>query len=194
MSVIKKDDRIYTYRDYCAWPDAPRCELIDGSVYAMSPAPSDAHQRVVGELFRQIANGLINHHCQVRVAPYDVRLDARADNHDHDVVQPDIVVICDANKLDDKGCRGVPDWVIEVVSPGTAGRDYILKLRLYEQFGVPEYWIVHPIDKVAMVYRLNDSGEYGKPAIYAADTLESNGSSLVEIAIIDGLKIDLSRL
>jgi Uma2 family endonuclease len=103
----------------------------------------------------------------VNIAPFDVRL-AEADEADDEistVVQPDILVVCDPDKLDDRGCRGAPDWVIEVISPGSAAHDRIRKLALYEHHGVREYWIVHPIDRILTIYELQDD-EYGKPTEY----------------------------
>jgi Uma2 family endonuclease len=164
---LRKPKPVFTYADYCAWPDDQRWELIDGEAYAMA-APSRAHQTVVGELFRQIANYLIGKPCQPFIAPFDVRLPNReeADDEVATVVQPDISVICDPDKLDDRGCRGAPDWVIEVLSPSTAARDQIEKLAVYERAGVREVWLVHPTDHVVIVYTLNADGSYGKPAIH----------------------------
>jgi Uma2 family endonuclease len=162
-----KPKPVFTYADYYRWPEDERWELIDGEAYAMA-APGRAHQTVVGELFRQIANYLIGKPCQPFIAPFDVRLPNReeADDEVATVVQPDISVICDPDKLDDRGCRGAPDWVIEVLSPNTAAKDQIQKLAAYEQAGVREVWLVHPTDRVVIVYTLNADGSYGKPAIH----------------------------
>lgn len=157
----------FTYGDYCRWPDDERWELIDGEAYAMA-APGLAHQTVVGELFRQIANHLVGKPCRPFVAPFDVRL-PRGDETDAEVttvVQPDISVICDSAKLDERGCRGAPDWVVEVLSPSTAAKDQIQKLAAYELAGVREVWLVHPTDHVVIVYTLSAGGGYGKPAIH----------------------------
>ncbi|MBA2410335.1 MAG: Uma2 family endonuclease [Gammaproteobacteria bacterium] len=174
----------YTYQDYCAWSDDERWELIDGQAYNMSPAPTRRHQDVVMELSRQIANFLRAHPCRVYTAPFDVRLPraAEADAQIDTVVQPDISVICDANKLDDPGCRGAPDWIIEVLSPGTAAKDQIRKRELFQRHGVKEYWLVHPIDRILTVYKL-ETQEYGKPDIRATE-----GST--EVATIQGFEID----
>lgn len=167
MGFALEQDKHYTYRDYLTWPDDFRCELIDGKVYMMTPAPLLMHQEVVGEIFVQVANVLRGKPCRVFIAPVDVRLPAHAEaDEDGDVVvQPDVFVVCDASKLDRRGVRGAPDWVVEVLSPSTAGKDQIEKRRLYERHGVPEYWLVHPADRLLTVYRLHD-GEYGKPDIY----------------------------
>lgn len=167
MSLALKDNQYHCYGDYLTWPDDVRYELIDGNAYLMAPAPDLAHQEVAGEIFRQAANALHGRTCRALIAPIDVRLpkldevDERVDT----VVQPDVLVVCDANKLDRRGVRGAPDWVVEVLSPSTAGHDQIKKLQLYERHGVLEYWLIHPIDRVLTVYRLIN-GEYGKPELY----------------------------
>ncbi len=165
--ALRKPATTFTYTDYCRWPDDERWELIDGVAYAMA-APGLIHQTVVGELFRQIANHLIGHPCRPFVAPFDVRLPrgSEADDDISTVVQPDITVVCDPAKLDERGCRGAPDWVIEVLSPSTAAKDQIQKLAAYEQAGVPEVWLVHPTDRVVSIYALDPQGFYGKPAIH----------------------------
>jgi len=156
----------HTYGEYCTWPGDQRCELIDGVAHAMAPAPTRHHQRLAFELARVVADALEGSGCEVNVAPFDVRLpDAdEADEQVRTVVQPDISVVCDPDKLDDKGCRGAPDWIIEVLSPDSAGHDQVRKLVLYERHGVREYWLVHPIDRVVTVYRLGDD-VYGRPAV-----------------------------
>ena len=166
MGFALKNDAHYTYRDYLTWPDDVRCELIDGKVYMITPAPLLSHQDVVGEIFRQTANQLQGKSCRTLMAPVDVRLpkSAEADEETDTTVQPDVLVVCDSSKLDRRGVRGAPDWVVEVLSPSTASRDQIEKRRLYERHGVREYWLVHPVDRLLTVYRLID-GEYGKPEI-----------------------------
>ncbi|MCB2264401.1 MAG: Uma2 family endonuclease [Candidatus Thiosymbion ectosymbiont of Robbea hypermnestra] len=156
----------FTYADYCTWPEEERWELIDGEPYAMSPAPARIHQDVVVELARQIGNHLQENPCRVYVAPFDVRLPDHneADEAVTTVVQPDIAVICDPAKLDDKGCRGAPNWIIEILSPTTAAKDQIQKRTLYECHGVSEYWLVHPTDRILFVYRSGADG-YDKPLV-----------------------------
>lgn len=156
----------YTYANYCSWPDDTRYELIDGVPYAMAPAPTRTHQHLVGELFRQVATALQGKPCQPFVAPFDVRLPRadEADDNVNTVVQPDVLVVCDEAKLDERGVRGAPDWVAEVLSPSSAKRDLIVKLALYERAGVAEYWLLHPTDRLVSVYRLID-GRYGRPEI-----------------------------
>ncbi|MFO1424349.1 MAG: Uma2 family endonuclease [Candidatus Competibacteraceae bacterium] len=164
---LRKPTTIFTYADYRAWPDDERWELIDGEAYAMA-APGLAHQTAVGELFVQISVFLRGKPCRPFVAPFDVRLPRgnEADDAVTTVLQPDISVICDPAKLDERGCRGAPDWVIEVLSPSTAAKDQIQKLAAYEQAGVREVWLVHPTDHVVIVYTLSADGCYGKPVIH----------------------------
>ena len=166
MGLSLRDPHLHTYGEYLTWPDERRYELIDGLAYAMSPAPSRQHQQLVGELFAQIHARLRGHRCQVYVAPFDVRLPRgnEADAAIDTVVQPDIAVFCDRSRLDDRGARGAPDWVIEVLSPATASHDQLLKRDLYERHGVTEYWLVHPADRLVTVYRLQ-AGGYGKPHV-----------------------------
>lgn len=166
MGLPQRDLEFHTYAEYAAWPDDVRYELIDGIAYAMDPAPTRRHQEVALELARQIADALEGSPCRPYIAPFDVRL-PRADEADgkiDTVVQPDISVICDKAKLDERGCRGAPDWIVEVLSPGSAGHDQVVKRELYERVGVREYWLVHPIDKVVTIYLLA-AGAYGKPAV-----------------------------
>ena len=188
MGLPLRDQHLHTYGEYLTWPDELRYELIDGRAYAMSPAPTRRHQEIVGELFRQIANALQGHPCRAYVAPFDVRLPrgSEADDDVDTVVQPDIAVFCDRSRLDERGARGAPDWIIEVLSPGTAGHDQLLKRDLYERHGVAEYWLVHPGDRLVTVYRLLD-GAYGKPHVQ-----EFAGS--LGPTIPDGVQVDLDLL
>lgn len=177
MALALKDTQHHCYGDYLAWPEDSRYELIDGSAYAMSPAPDLAHQDVAGEIYRQASNILIGKPCRAFIAPVDVRLPRQneADENIDTVVQPDVLVVCDSSKLERRGVRGAPDWIVEVLSPSTAGHDQIRKRNLYERHGVTEYWLIHPIDRVLTVYRLI-AGEYGKPELY-----ELNGETQVSV-------------
>lgn len=167
MGPALKDNLLHCYGDYLTWSDEGRFELIDGVAYLMAPAPDLPHQDVVGEIYRQAANRLMGKRCRVFISPVDVRLPkhSETDNQVDTVVQPDVLVVCESNKIDCRGIRGAPDWIVEVLSPSTAGHDQIKKRRLYERHGVREYWLVHPVDRLLTVYRLLDE-EYGKPEIY----------------------------
>lgn len=178
---------LYTYGDYTKWPDEERWELIDGVPYNMSPAPSRTHQKILGELYKQIAVYLTGKTCEVYIAPFDVRL-PKGDEKDEQigtVVQPDLVVVCNREKLDERGCKGAPDLAIEVLSPYTAGKDMKIKLSLYERVGVKEYWIVDPMNKTVQVYQLEMEGIYGRPGIYT-DT------DHLKVGLFPDLEIDLS--
>ncbi len=170
MHPVEHMDQRFTYGDYAQWPEDERWELINGVAYAMA-APQRIHQIIAGQLYRQIGNFLEGHTCEPYIAPFDVRLPEN-DEADGDVttnVQPDISVICDPDKLDDKGCRGAPDWIIEVLSPSTALQDMDRKRWLYERHGVKEYWIVHPTDRWVMNYTLGDDGKYGHAQMAGMD-------------------------
>ena len=188
MSLLQNEpDRIFTYKDYLTWNDNERWELINGMVYNMAPAPSVNHQRILRQLLLQIGIFLSDKHCEVFSAPLDVRFPA-TDEEDEDsknVVQPDMVVICDSSKLDEKGCKGAPDLIIEIVSPSSASMDNIKKMELYEKNGVKEYWIVHPIYKIVTIYKITESGLYGKPEIYSEE-------DKIEVELLKGLTVDLS--
>jgi Uma2 family endonuclease len=167
MGLALRKEKHYTYADYLTWPDDARYELIDGEAFLMSPAPLVEHQEVAGEVFRQLANQLDGQPCRPYIAPVDVRL-PRTDEADaaiDTVVQPDVLVVCDPHKIDRRGVRGAPDWVLEVLSPSTAAHDQIAKRRTYERAGVREYWLVHPGDRTLTVYVL-ENGQYGRPEIY----------------------------
>jgi Uma2 family endonuclease len=163
----------YRFSDYLRWPEDERWELIRGVAYNMGPAPSRKHQKVSVTLVNMFYNYLKEKDtpCEVYAAPFDVRLPEENTRPEdiQTVVQPDIVIICDKSKLDDQGCKDSPDLIVEIISPATAAKDYITKLALYEQNGVKEYWVVHPIDKVVMVYQLAENGIYGRPIFYAAE-------------------------
>jgi Uma2 family endonuclease len=167
MGLALKDTLSRCYGDYLTWSDDQRYELIDGAAYLMAPAPDLSHQDVAGEIYRQAANVLMSKRCRADISPVDVRLpkNSEADDEIDTVVQPDVLVVCDPGKIDRRGIRGAPDWIVEVLSPATAGHDQIKKRQLYERHGVSEYWLVHPVDRVLTVYRLQDN-EYGKPEIY----------------------------
>lgn len=156
MGLAVKSDNVYTYADYLSWPENESWELIDGVPVDMSPAPGRKHQKILGEMYRQVSNFLVGKTCDVYPAPFDVRFgrEGETDEHIKTVLQPDISVICDLSKLDDNGCLGAPDLVIEIVSPATVRKDMREKFAIYEKYGVKEYWIVHPVDQTVMIFPL----------------------------------------
>lgn len=167
-STPKELPLLYSYADYLTWPEDERWELINGVPYNMTPAPTPKHQEILGEIFRQLANWLQGNKCKVYMAPFDVRLvgSETIDSLIDKVVQPDITVVCDTQKIDERGCLGIPDMIVEILSPSTFKKDLGIKLALYESSGVQEYWVVHPLDETVMVFRLQN-GQYGKPKVYS---------------------------
>lgn len=149
MNALRKEE-VYTIDDIYALPDGKRAELIDGKIYDMAP-PNRRHQDIVFSLSRKIADYIDMNHgkCKVYLAPFAVFLDGNNKNY----VEPDLSVVCSQNKLTDQGCSGAPDWIIEVVSPGSKSMDYLTKLLKYQSSGVKEYWIVDPAKESVMVYR-----------------------------------------
>ena len=188
MPLLQNElDRVFTYQDYLTWNDNKRWELINGVAYNMTPAPSVNHQRVSRQLLLQIGIFLSDKPCEVFSAPLDVRLPEpnEKDEDIKNVVQPDMFVVCDSSKLDEKGCKGAPDLVIEIVSPSSASIDNIKKLQQYEKNGVKEYWIVHPIYKIVTIYKIMENGLYGKPETYSEE-------DKIEVELLKGLTIDLA--
>ena len=181
----------YTYADYLTWLDDRRMELIDGFIHFMS-APIRIHARISQKLSAIIDRVIDNKKggCHVYHAPFDVRFPLNNETDDdkvYDVVQPDICVICDLSKLDDKGCIGAPDLIVEVLSPSTLKYDWNYKFNLYEAAGVREYWIVDPKTKVVNVFLLQPDGKYDLGTVY-----EYNQKAPVRI--FEGLEIDLNEL
>lgn len=161
-------DGIYSYADYLLWKFEERVELIKGKIFKMSPAPSRRHQEVSGNLFGEIHNVFKGHKCKLYAAPFDVRLPMlasspleRTGGEDKilTVVQPDLCVVCDLNKLDEKGCIGAPDLIIEILSPSNSKKELKNKFDLYEESGVKEYWIVYPNEENLYINVL-ENGKY----------------------------------
>ncbi|MBV5340706.1 MAG: Uma2 family endonuclease [Deltaproteobacteria bacterium] len=189
-SPMFKEQERFTYADYLSWPDDERWELINGVPYSMSPAPNRMHQKVSAALFNQLYNHLKGKSCETYSAPFDVRLTGTSDAPDDEtdtVVQPDIVVICDPDKLDDKGCKGAPDLIVEILSPSTAEHDLKDKFYLYQKVGVREYWIVNQTDKTLMIFKLNAAGEYGRPEMYGSH-------DIVAVPLLGELEVDLAEV
>jgi Uma2 family endonuclease len=189
MPLARKIKKTFTYADYLRWDESVRVELIRGEVFDMTPAPSRRHQEILMQLILVFGNFLRGKKCRLYPAPFDVRLPDKgvSDTEITTVVQPDISVICDAKKLDERGCLGAPDLVVEIVSPGTAAKDMREKHALYEKHGVKEYWIIHPLEKTLMVLHRGKDGLYARPVIYSPpDT--------VKVKTLKGLSINLTDL
>jgi len=171
---------LYTYEDYLTWPDDKRWELIDGQAIELY-APTRYHQKVSMNLAVEIGIYLKGKTCEVYTAPFDVRLSVGkgADT----VVQPDILVFCDREILDDRGAKGAPDLVVEILSPSTRNKDCIVKLQKYEQYGVKEYWIVDPLYKKVTVHVLNTKGTYNAKEYKDYDVVTSNALSDFTISL-----------
>ncbi len=152
----EKVNELYTIDYIYSLPDGERAELIDGQIYNMAP-PARTHQRLVSQLTKTIGHYIDSNSgsCEVYPAPFAVFLN----NDEHTYVEPDISVICDTSKLDEKGCHGAPDWVIEIVSPSSIQMDYMRKLIKYNDAGVREYWIVNPIKETVMTYIFENEWE-----------------------------------
>ena len=172
----------YTYADYCTWGDDERWEVLDGVPYAMA-SPSRRHQEISGQFNRLIGNFLVGNPCEVFAAPFDVRLNI--DSGDDTVVQPDILVVCDLSKLDEKCCIDAPDLVVEIVSPSTAYLDRVIKFKRYLQAGVREYWIVDP-DSRSVSVNILKNGEYVAAAYGSEDA--------VPVHVLKGCIINLPEI
>jgi Uma2 family endonuclease len=186
----ERDSQHHTYADYLTWSATSGNELVDGVAYVGEPpAPSRLHQEVVVEICRQVSNSLQGERGRAYVAPFDVRLpkDSLTDDDQIDtVVQPDMLIVCDLRKLDDRGMRGAPDWIAEVLSPSTAGYDRTTKLHAYERAGVPEVWLIDPIDRTVAIYRIA-AGRYARAVV-----LELRGQTV--ITAVSGVSIDWDRV
>ena len=192
---VKKPDNVkepdldygnYSYADYLTWQREEVVELIEGRVFKKAAAaPKRIHQKVSGELFLRIGNFLKDKKCQVYSAPFDVRFPkaSKEDHLIHDVVQPDICVICSPEKLDDRGCIGAPDLIVEILSPCNSKTELKHKFKLYESNGVREYWIIHAETQDLLIYSLSN-------AKYVPSLLLTSGD-VVESKVIIGFKLDL---
>ncbi len=185
MVLAKKEEKLFTYADYLNWNDG-RWEIIEGVVYDMSPAPNTVHQEISTKLVASLFNYFKNKDCKVFAAPFDVRfsdMEKPANHKDYNtVVQPDISVVCDKSKLDEKGCKGAPDLVIEILSPSTTVKDFNKKFHLYEKHGVQEYWIISPIEKNVIVYKLINGKYTSDIVLEEKDSLSFKG---IEIRLSD---------
>ena len=180
-------DKTYTYADYLTWHLEGMVELIRGKIVKMSPAPSDRHQVLSGNLYGSLFQFLKKKPCKVFHAPYDVRLTRSLnDTEVITVVQPDICIICDSSKRDERGCNGAPDLIIEILSPATSRKDVKDKFELYEEAGVLEYWIVDPLENLLDVFVLKEN-KYQLVKKYVCD-------DFVPVNILPGLLIDLAEI
>ena len=180
--IAKNLAAYYTEEDYYNTPEGCRIELIDGQFYNI-PFPNRIHQEILREISCTIFNYIESKGstCHVYITPFAVKLF----NDIKNIVEPDISVICDPNKLTDKGCSGAPDWIVEIVSPSDPKHDYIVKLNLYYNAGVREYWIVDPQNNEVHVYNLADENFTTKTYSF---------SDTVKAGIYDDLSIDFSKL
>lgn len=183
----------YSYADYLTWRLDQTVELIKGKIFTISPAPNVKHQRISRNLFKPIINYLADRRCEVFSAPFDVKLYDRrksklSDCEVFSVVQPDLCVICDKNKLTEQGCDGAPDWIIEVLSPGNNKKELRFKYDLYQECGVGEYWLVFPYERAVQQFVLDRDGE-----AYRLHAL-SAGDETAQPYLFPELKIDLAEV
>lgn len=177
----------YTYADYLTWQISERVELIKGKIFKMAPAPNRKHQEVSRILLHYLGNFLWKKKCKIYHPPFDVRL---IKNGNNTVVQPDICIVCDLNKLDKQGCKGAPELIIEILSPGNSRKELREKLNLYEENGVQEYWIINPLEEMLVIYLLNEKGKYvASNPYFAEDVIYS--SVLPDFSIIIDQIFDL---
>jgi len=180
----------YTYADYLTWRFKERVELLWGKIFKMTPAPHTDHQQVSSVIHGNLFHFLKKKTCKVFAAPFDVRLpneNGEAGEKSNNVVQPDICVICDLHKIDEKGCNGAPDLIVEIVSKSSVQKDLHEKYEIYEKYCVKEYWVVYPHDKSLTIFVLNSEGRYQpqKP-LTRGDIAKSN--------ILEGFEIDLDEV
>lgn len=180
-------DKRYTYNDYLTWEFIERVELIKGYLFRMAPAPTSEHQRISGKISNSITNFLSDKKCELYYAPFDVRfydLDDPAKAITN-VVQPDISVICDSEKIDKRGCLGAPDLIVEILSPSTSEKDLTWKYDLYEESGVKEYWVVSPTEKNMMIYTLDGADKYQPSRLFTR-------GDIIRSSVLEGFSLDLS--
>ena len=193
MELTLDFNRQYTYADYLTWTDNKMRELLNGFIRLMSPAPALKHSIVS----RKLGTAMINYidrnggDCQVFYAPFDVRFpknpDKTADNQIYSVLQPDICIVCDPSKLDEQGCLGAPDMVVEILSLSSLRYDMKEKFNIYEAGGVKEYWVVSPKEKGINVFLLQENGKYDNGTVY-------EGIVQVPVQTLEGLKISTETL
>lgn len=186
---LLEPEATYSYADYLRWSFKERVELIKGKLFRMSPAPKRSHQGISAVIGGEVFSFLKGKSCKVYHAPFDVRFPNQPDDADDltfTVVQPDICVVCDPSKLDDAGCKGAPDLIVEILSPSTASKDLNEKYQLYEEHGVQEYWVVYPGECVLEIYDLQHGKYVSRGKFVRENTVESK--------VLRGLKIELSEV
>ena len=178
----------YSYADYMTWQMEEVVELIKGKIFKKAAAaPKRIHQRVSAKLLTRLHQFLEGKTCQVYDAPFDVRFpkESKEDHKIHDVVQPDISVICDPEKLDDRGCIGAPDLIVEILSPGNSKTELKHKFELYESNGVKEYWVIHPENQDLLIYTLVE-GKYNPSRLLTT-------GDFAESSAVAGFKLNLEE-
>ena len=185
-------DSLYTYADYLTWRLQERIELIRGKVLKMSPAPSRRHQDISSNIFGVFHDYLQKSQasCKIYTAPFDVRLheakrSVTSPDNIYTVVQPDLCIICDRSKLDERGCLGAPDLIVEILSPGNSKKEVQTKFKLYESSGVREYWVVFPSEETLQQFALNEDGKYEFFGFY-------NPGDMVQAAIFEHLQVNMT--
>ena len=189
MKLAELDmDKVYTYADYFKWQFEERVELIKGRIFKMSPAPSRLHQKLSSRIHYAFSHFLRDKVCEVYSAPFDVRIPrkSREDKDINTVVQPDICVICDLSKLDDRGCIGAPDIVVEILSPSNNKKELKYKYDVYEETGVKEYWVVMPTEPAIIIYTLTD-GRYVSSRMLI-------GEDIAVSSVLQGFSISVAEL
>lgn len=187
----------FTYKDYATWPDGERWELIGGVAWSMSPAPSLGHQRIVARMHGALSEWLTGKPCEALLAPVDVVFPraGEADGAAMDVVQPDILVVCDPTKLlSGQYVRGAPDLVVEILSPSTSKKDLHEKFELYEREGVREYWVVEPRAKWLQKFVLGADGRYGTPLVFETEGRLSERLSAAPSTVLEGFAFNLAGI
>lgn len=164
----------YSYADYLKWQLQEKVELIRGKILAMSPAPTRLHQDIAVKMTIKWGNFLEKCPCKVYTAPFDVRLPIASKGKADTVVQPDLCVVCDLSKLDDAGCNGTPELIIEILSKGNSKREMDTKFNLYQEAGVQEYWIIDPLRQMVLLYVMNDGKLVTGRPLLEDDTVTSH--------------------